>query len=251
MEALETRAHLDATPYHLQLAEQLVANISPENNVYSYDTPVVTWAGLGGAKTYSNSSDCSTFNTLLLEQAYGFTSRQFVQWTGSSLPQAVDLYDAAIADRGFKGFSNVANVVPGDNFFVEYLDSTTDTGHCATIVSDPTLVSVTGSQRTYDMTVIDCTSDPHSDDTRTNGETGVGEGTMRIYTDSFGNLTAYSWGASDESVIETPATRPAIFAEIPVAPEPSSLAALGGAALISFLRRRPERSRNGRARTKG
>ena len=66
-EMLESRTHLDAIPYHLQLAEQLVANIAPANNVYTYGTATVTWAGLNGSTTYSNSSDCSTFDTALLQ----------------------------------------------------------------------------------------------------------------------------------------------------------------------------------------
>ena len=158
VEPLESRAHLDSIPYHLQLAEELVANISPANNTYSYSTPSVTWAGLSGATTYSNSSDCSSFDTVLLKQAYHFTSNQFITWTGTSSPQASDYYDAAVADDGFKGFSNVGNVVAGDDMFVKYLDSTTDTGHVVTIESAPKLISTSATQRTYNLTVIDCTA---------------------------------------------------------------------------------------------
>ena len=215
VEPLESRRHLDAVPYHLQLAEQLVANIAPANNSYVYGTPSVTWAGLDGATAYSNKSDCSTFDTALLTEAYHFTAKQFTQWTGTSTPQAKDYYNAAIADDGFIGYSSVASVQPGDDMFMKYLDSTTDTGHVVTIVSAPSLVSTSSTQRIYNLTVIDSTTSPHSSDTRVSGETGVGEGTMRIYTDLSGNLTAYSWGTSASSVVETAATRPATFAKIP------------------------------------
>jgi hypothetical protein len=245
MEPLEARGHFSTTPYHLQLAEELVKNISPANNVYSYDTPTVTWAGLDGAKTYSNSSDCSSFDTVLLTQAYGFTARQFTQWTGYSSPQALDYYDAAVADKGFIGFSNVNTIAPGDDLFIKYIESDTsnDTGHVATIVAAPTLISVSATQKTYNLTVIDCSADPHSNDTRSGSESGVGEGTMRLYTDLAGNLTSYAWGTSTDSTIETPATRPAIFAEIADAPEPDSFNLLGAAVAFVFLSRRRERSR--------
>ena len=221
-EMLESRTHLDAIPYHLQLAEQLVANIAPANNVYAYGTATVTWAGLNGSTTYSNSSDCSTFDTALLKLAYGFTSNQFAQWTGVSSPQAKDLYNAAIADDGFVGFSNVANVMPGDDMFMKYLDSSTDTGHVVTIMAAPTLVSTNATQRVYNLNVLDCTASPHSNDTRVGGQSGVGEGVMRIYTDLSGNLTAYSWGTSSASVVETASTRPATFAKVPAAPQLST-----------------------------
>jgi hypothetical protein len=216
LEALEGRRLLSTTPSQT-LADQLVANIPAAHNTYSYGTPVVTWAGLNGATTYSNSSDCSTFITMLMEQAYGFTSSQITSWTGSSLPQSKDLFNAAVADDGFTGFTQIANLRVGDLMFMKYTDSSGDTGHCVTIDALPVTDSskTTATQKAYDVKVVDCTADPHSNDTLINGETGVGSGYMVFYTDLTGNLTAWSWGESSESVVETQAIRPAIFAKMP------------------------------------
>ena len=43
----------------------------------------------------------------------------------------------------------VANVMPGDDMFMKYLDSSTDTGHVVTIMAAPTLVSTNATQRVY------------------------------------------------------------------------------------------------------
>ena len=111
---------LTAIPYHLTLAEQLVADIPITSNTYSYTIPpTVTWNGLSGATAYANASDCSTFVRSLLTQAYGFTSSQFTSWTGYSYPQASDLYTAAMEDHGFNGFEQIADLQPGDAIFRE------------------------------------------------------------------------------------------------------------------------------------
>ena len=214
-ETLESRRLFSGVAYSQTLADQLVSHILPANNTYSYNSPTVTWAGVNGATTYSNSSDCSNFDTLLLMQAYGFSASQFVSWTGYSLPQAKDLYNAALADKGFTGFTQIADLQIGDSMFIKYLDASTDTGHVVTVDALPVLVSTNSTQRAYNLTVVDCTADPHSNDTRSGTESGVGRGTMRLYTDLSGNLNAYAWGTSVYSTVELPSVRPAIFAKIP------------------------------------
>jgi hypothetical protein len=229
IEVLENRRLLSGTPQDVVLANQLVSNITASNNNYSYGTPVVSIQGVNGASTYNNSSDCSTFQTLLLEQAYGFTPSQFSTWTGSTLPQSVDLYNAALHDDGCTGFYQIADLQMGDEMFINYLtsDAQGDTGHCVMVDALPTpdAAYTTATQKAYDLTVVDCTSDPHTDDTRMNGETGVGRGKIRIYTNLAGNLTSYSWGLSSQSVVYNDTQRESIFAKVPAAAGNSFLAA--------------------------
>ncbi len=212
------------------LADQLIGKISAADNNYSYGSPVVTWAGLNGATNYSNSSDCSNFETLLIEQAYGFTPSQISGWTGYALPQAIDYYNAAVDDKGFTGFTQIADLQVGDAVFFNYTndpDANGDTGHVATVEALPTVDTAysTPSQIAYDITVDDCSADPHSDDTRNNGDTGVGRGEMRFYTNLAGNITAYSWGLSSSSVVEPMSLRSFIFAKMPPAAGNTFLAA--------------------------
>jgi hypothetical protein len=219
IEALEDR-RLFSLPADVSLANQLISNVSTANNNYSYGSPVVTWAGVNGATTYSNSSDCSNFETMLIEQAYGFTSSQISGWTGHTLPQAIDYYNAALADKGFTGFMQIADLQVGDAVFFNYTndpDANGDTGHVVTIEALPVLDSAytTSTRIAYDVTVDDCSADPHSNDTRTGSNTGVGRGQMRFYTSTTGILVAYSWGLSSASTVEPMSLRSAIFAKMP------------------------------------
>jgi hypothetical protein len=215
------------SPQDVVLANQLVtAFTTPGNtysNSYSYNPPTVTWAGVNGATTYSNSSDCSSFQETLMMQSYGLTLKQIEAWTkvstnGTSYPQSDVLYNAAAASDGFTGFMQISNVQPGDMLFAKYTDSSGDTGHCMMADALPVLVSSTSTQRSYNLTVVDCTDDPHSSDTRISGVTGgVGRGTIRIYTDQFGNMNGWSWSASNGVTIYSMSTRPMIFAKLPAA----------------------------------
>ena len=45
--------------------------------------------------------------------------------------------------------------------------------------------------RAYLVRIVDSTSEPHQDDTRRDGRTGLGEGTMLFLTDDEGVVTAY------------------------------------------------------------
>jgi hypothetical protein len=229
-EQLESR-RLFSVPTDVALANQLISNISSVNNNYSYGSPVVTWAGLNGATKYATSADCSNFETLLLEQAYSFSSSQIQGWTGHTLPQAIDYYNAALADKGFTGFTQYADLQVGDAVFFNYTndpDANGDTGHVVTIEALPSGIDTkysTSTQLAYDVTVDDCTGSPHSNDTRTGSETGVGRGQMRFYTNLAGNLVAYSWGLSSSSTVEPMSLRSAIFAKMPAASGNTFLAA--------------------------
>lgn len=210
-------------PRHVQLARQLVAEVAPPDN--GYGTPThITWRGIDGATVSTNFSVCSTFITKLLKQAYNYTNTDFIDWTGESSPEAEDYYNAAADNRGFTRLMNIADVQVGDVFIAKYLQQTTDaTGHIAMIAATPRLVSSTSTERRYHVSVIDSSSSYHgTGDTRyridpTTGDydEGVGQGTMRMITDTHGMLIKYSWSTLSNSVIYDATERPSLLAEIP------------------------------------
>jgi hypothetical protein len=64
-----------------------------------------------------------------------------------------------------------------------------DTGHVMIIDQPP----VDDGQGVFQVTVIDSTESPHADDTRKDGATGVGRGTMWFLVDADGHPTGYHW----------------------------------------------------------
>jgi hypothetical protein len=224
IESLEGRTLLaaSAVPEHLRLARRLVAEVVPENNLY--DTPtVITWRGLDGATTTTNTSVCSTLVTALMKKAYKYTSAQITSWTGESAPEAEDYYDAVVAGRGFSRITNIANLQPGDLFVAKYVvyDGTA-TGHVAIATAAPQLLSSTATERTYSLMVIDSSSSYHGTaDTRyravsaTEDDDGIGQGMMRMITDTNGLLIKYSWSTSSASIIYDATERPSLLARLP------------------------------------
>lgn len=236
IERLESRRLMATAPYHVELAEKMIANISDAKNDYSNGTPEVRFKGIDGATDYYNKSDCSSFVTLLLQSAYRYSDQKFVEWTGEKDPEAVDYYTAANNDRGFDGFKNVANIVPGDLFIIKYTNSS-DTGHVAVIAREPTYIKTTQTEKVYSLHVIDCTGSPHNPgDSRSASQDGVGEGNMRIYTNLNGVIQRYSWNNYSNGVVANPSTHLPIFAHIPAKniAVPSNLTATVGAIQVKL-----------------
>src|SRR5215470_1690819 len=86
-----------ATPAHLLWAEEVAQNIDPANNVYGTSPTYLTWAGVNGATAYTNRTECSSFVTRVLKQAYGWSNTDFSTWFGSSSPTAAKYHDAIVA----------------------------------------------------------------------------------------------------------------------------------------------------------
>ncbi len=202
-----------AKPAHLVLADRMVADVKPANNMYANGTATVTWAGVHGKTLTYNKSDCTTFVTALLKTGYGFTSEQFETWFHSTSPAVTTYYSAALANSGLQGFKQIAKVQPGDLLISKYVSSTTGAaGHMMVVDAAPVLVSTSATQRTFNVTVVDCTGSPHYADTRVKPQSGAGRGTMRVYTDLSGNLLTWGWGTGTPYAA---ADRPITFAKVP------------------------------------
>lgn len=97
-------------------------------------------------------------------------------------------------EGGWRQIDSVEDVLPGDVFAWHRPDSWpmgASSGHVGVVRSTP--VAVPTLEGAYLVRIIDSTSEPHQDDDRGEGHTGLGEGTMLLMTDADGAVTAYGW----------------------------------------------------------
>lgn len=194
-------------PDHLEWAEDLVIHVAPEDNTYGSSPSYVFWAGVGGATQYENRSVCSTFVTIVLKQAYGYTNDDFQGWFGSSSPTAAAYHDTIVDGIGFDRITVVSEIAAGDIVAIRYPEGLPVTGHIATargpatprVATDP-LVTNTFQ---FELPVVDSSSTGHGPtDTRkleTGWHTGAGFGVMRLYADAQAEIVGYSWSTSSAS----------------------------------------------------
>lgn len=96
--------------------------------------------------------------------------------------------------EGWRDIERLPDVRPGDVFAWRRPDSWpmgASSGHVGVVRSSP--VPVPTLHNAYLVRIVDSTSEPHQDDTRRDGRTGLGEGTMLFLTDDEGVVTAYGW----------------------------------------------------------
>src|SRR5277367_1200656 len=73
-------AQVGASPSHLQLAEKLVANISPQDTSYNHGHGSVQLSGYDGATKYECHTDCSGLLNHLLHFAYRVNESDLRSW---------------------------------------------------------------------------------------------------------------------------------------------------------------------------
>ena len=198
---------------HLKAGEEIVGGIQPEHNEYSYSEISLQWKGENGATEYAAHCDCSGFVTLLLEHVYGYTPTQMLKWTGHRRPVAKVLHDVIEAEHGFKQIKLLNDMRPGDLIAIKYLDDSKDTGHVMIVAEVPRPHETTAPRvpqtKQWEVDVIDSSKSGHGkDDTRHKADktfnTGVGRGTLRLYTTANGEIAGYSWSTSSKSTFESP-----------------------------------------------
>jgi hypothetical protein len=111
-------------------------------------------------------------------------------------PLALQFYEAITAGsektaRYWHQVHNVQDARPGDILVWRRAEQVPgkDTGHVM-IIDQPPIEDGPGL---YRVTVIDSTGGPHARDTRHDGATGVGRGTLWLETDPDGRPIAYHW----------------------------------------------------------
>jgi hypothetical protein len=93
---------------------------------------------------------------------------------------------------------------PGDILAIKYPPGSQDTGHVMIVAAPPAARNATAplvaNTKQWDVPVIDCSKSGHGKtDSRHKADTtfrsGVGRGSLRIYTNHAGEIVGYSWSA--------------------------------------------------------
>lgn len=216
-------------PKYLELARELVATVTPENNKYEFNGPQgVRWKGDLFTSENSVKTACGPFVAAVFERAKDPTIDKIKSHINFSqrakYVRITDWYEASNKGWGLKKVANLSNVQPGDLFIFACMDrcgtSQGDVPGHITIVdvkpqkSTPKHPIVEGTEQ-WQLTVIDSADSAHDrNDTRfvRKGEkkiTGVGRGTYRIYSDASGIPVGYATGfvgAKFHPIAERPIT---------------------------------------------
>ena len=199
---------VQASPPHVEWADNLIANLSPDQNEYGTNPAYVYWAGVDGASVYANRTQCSSFLTRILKKAYQWNDTDFKNWFGTSSPNAATYYDAIMAQNGFAKVSHVPEIQSGDFIAVKYLNDAASSGHVMiarrpAVLKQPVAPYINQTDQ-YEIEVIDSAHSGHgSTDTRMMADgtwdTGAGIGKLRLYAGPGGVLAGYSWSFSKSS----------------------------------------------------
>lgn len=203
----------------------MVSNVTTENNIYTTTNSLdsVTWTGVNGAASYFCRTDCSGLITKLLKQTYGYSDAYFISWTGLKNPYAVTYYNEIKAKDHFTQITNISKILQGDIIAIKYPESASNTGHTMLVAASPVLRSSTAplisGTRQFELSVIDQSSSGHgSTDTRYissgNFNDGIGRGIFRLYVNSKGAITGYTWSTYSTSVYYTQAERPLLVGRL-------------------------------------
>jgi len=195
-------------PRHLELAESLLAEVSPADTNYQHKPVVVAWAGDAGHARAECRADCSGFVDAVLRRAYAISEKNREAPLGAKKrPLARTFHDAIADGRGFERVA-LADARPGDVLAIGFPAGAEDTGHVMFLASAPrprdaTAPLVDGTTQ-WDIDVLDSTGSPHGPtDTRFvrggKARSGVGRGTIRVYANADGSLAGYAWSVSPAS----------------------------------------------------
>jgi len=188
---------------HLELARILVRELRPEDTSYQHKQGYIKWKGENGAEGYQSHVDCSGLLNVLFERAYGITPNDFEKWLGKRRPLASEYFNAISQQQNFRVITAIGNVRLGDIIAIRYPPGTNDnTGHIMIVNEVPSRrksskPEIDGTEQ-WEVSVIDSSESGHGKtDTRRKPDgsfgDGVGQGVLRIYTDSGNQIVGYTW----------------------------------------------------------
>jgi hypothetical protein len=213
-------------PKYLELARELVATVKPENNKYSYTgSNGVRLKGDLFASENSVNTMCSGFVTAMLERTDHPAIKAIKSkgdWINGYL-RVDSFYRAVEKEYGLSKIADLRQLQPGDILVMRCLNGCFSSqgsaqGHVALVDSfpeskEPGAPRLDGTSQ-WTLQVIDANDYPHDlDDTRRVPGlkvTGVGRGTLRLYTDADGHVVAYTEGPNGQRLF-TSDTRPVVF----------------------------------------
>ena len=217
--AMALAAQEAPVPKHLQLAREFLANTQPEDNLYvdKGERFVKAPSDEPGAK-YVVHTDCTGFVKAMIDRAYGYRPKFSTKFYGNAYSLS-DWVDGAARGETFTLVPSMADVKPGDVIMWKYLVppkyAPTHRGHVMIVSEAPTRVMFSRlfSTTQWKVRVID-SSGPHGkDDTRyvpglsadragdvSSRHSGVGEGSVYIFTNDQGQIVAASHGYSKSTI---------------------------------------------------
>lgn len=149
--------------------------------------------------------DCSGFIVTLLKQTSPNHLRQIA--TRHKRPLAEDFYETFAPDggevpRGWKPIERLRDVEPGDIIAWIKLDREPgdNTGHVVLVEEKPTAES----RDQFRVRVLDSTAHGHGQDTRPEGTSGIGRGTIWLAVDDDGQPIGFRWKSRNGRLHEVP-----------------------------------------------
>lgn len=201
--AADVAVYLEAAPHTpLEFAKSLVHDLDASDTSYRHRNEHVAWKGIRGAARTEAHADCSGLINALLEIAYGYDRKTFLEWLGRARPLAASYHDAISAHKRFESVTRVADAVPGDLIAIRYPEDSENSGHIALIAElarkRPRGRNDAANLDAWEVRVIDSSRSGHgkSDSRRRPDGSfggGVGTGTMVIYTAADGSVAGYAW----------------------------------------------------------
>jgi hypothetical protein len=195
----------------------------PEATSYRHKDQVVEWTENGHATRVH--TDCSGMANAIYKRVCEIDDAALARWLGRARPVARDYYDTISAERGFTRVNDILAIRPGDLIAIKFEPGAKDTGHVMFADSGalkrlPTPPEIDGTTQ-WDLTVIDCAASPHGtkDSRHKEGEpnrSGVGRGTIRLYTSDEGAIVGYAWSTAHKSVYRAASVRPIIIGHMSV-----------------------------------
>jgi hypothetical protein len=196
-------------PKHLSIARELVENIKPEDNQYALGGELISFPGDLLSSKYSMKADCSGFLLAVFERAKYPTRSQmtFLKWSpGRKRARAEDFLYSIENGKGYRHIKRIEDMRPGDLLAhamlnIEDQKQTGTTGHVFLINSQPKRIAprrpiVEGTTQ-YEVSIIDSNEEHVGDDDSrlqypANKLKGLGQGTIRIYSDADGELVGWA-----------------------------------------------------------
>jgi hypothetical protein len=200
--ALSLQARTQDIPPYLQSARDLLNDVAPENNSYQYRG----WIRIKGEATLFGTADVSEVHTdcsglvdALLQRTAPQVLKVFQHQHWKSYPKAENYYAAIAASDGFILRKDMNAVEAGDIFAAKFVNDK-DTGHVMLVDAKPRLIEtpvepIVPDTQQWEIVVIDSSSSHGKSDTRYRPsgpkQSGIGRGSVRVYTDSSGQLVGW------------------------------------------------------------